>query len=119
MKYNLDSILKNETSIWKIINNTKNEFLDEIFMNIFEEKIISFFDSIPKFEEDTLKELYPQFYDDNKKKEIMNITGIIFDHSFDIFKEVIEFLDKNKNLDNQNNIDEENRHLGQLYSIVY
>ena len=119
MKYNLDSILKNETSIWKIINNTKNEFLDEIFMNIFEEKIVSFFDSIPKFEEDTLKELYPQFYDDNKKKEIMNITGIIFDHSFDIFKEVIEFLDKNKNLDNQNNIDEENRHLGQLYSIVY
>ena len=119
MKSNLESILEEESPLWKMINNTQNNILDEIIINIFEEKIVSFFDSIHKFKNDELKQLYPQYSKDNNNSKFRNETGIILDNSFDIFKEVTEYLDKIKDLENQINDNNQNTHLAKLYSIVY
>ena len=116
---NLKNIKEDKSPLWKMMNNTQNEFLDEVLLNIFEEKIVSFFDSINKLDNDDLKELYPQYYKDNNNAKIKNETGIIFDNSFDIFKQVAQFLDAIIDLDNQINNNNENTHLAKLYSIVY
>ena len=88
-------------------------------MNIFEEKIVSFFDSISNLEQSILTKLYPQYYEDNNLKNNNNKSkiGIIFDYSFDIFKDICKFLEENINTDkNKNN---KNLKLAKLYSLVY
>ena len=116
---NLESINDDESPFWKMINNTKNEFLDEVLQNIFEEKVVSFFDSINKLDNEDLKELFPQYLMDNFNKKYINETGVILDNSFDIFKQVTEFLDNIKDKENQINNGDKNIHLAKLYSIVY
>ena len=116
---NLESINDDDSPFWKMINNTKNDILDEVLQNIFEEKVVSFFDSINKLDNEVLNELYPQYFKDNCNKKYENETGVILDHSFDIFKQVTEFLDKIKDTKNQINNEEKNVHLAELYAIVY
>ena len=119
MKNNLKNILDGNYPLWKKINNEKKIFLDEVIMNIFEEKIVSFFDSIPNIESSMLQTFYRQYYEDNSEenKIYKNKASIIFDYSFDIFKETCKFLEDYKNKDN--NDKNQNIHLAKLYSVVY
>ena len=119
MENNLDLIKEENSQIFRKINNTQNNFLDEIIMNILERKVRYYFKYIPKLRRETKEQLYPKYFKDNKNTNFINETGIIFDNSLNIFKQTIEFLDSissfNENNDNQN----DNIHLCKLYSIVY
>ena len=119
MVNNLESIIDDDSPYWKMINNTKSDFLDEVLQNIFEEKVLSFFDSIHKLDNEVLDQLYPQYLKDNFNKKYINETGIILDNSFDIFKQVMQFLEQNKENENKNELEDKNIHLAKLYSIVY
>ena len=119
MENNLELIKEKKLPLFKMLNDSKNEVLDEVLFNIFEEKIISFFDSIPKCNNEDLEDIYPQYIKDNKNSKIRNETGIIFDNSFNIFKQVAEFLDEIKDSEKLINDKNENIHLAKLYSIVY
>jgi len=114
---NFDFLKEEKSELIKKINNTKNEFLDEVIMNIIEGKISIYFEYIPNLDSKTTEELYKKYYKDNKNG-IKNETGIVFDNSLKIFKQTINFLDS---ISNQASIDEdkENIHLCKLYSIVY
>ena len=107
---NLEYLRDEESVIFKKLNNTENSFLDEVIMNIFENKIFVYFESIKNFEN---KELFPKFF---QSKDKINETGIVFDISFEVFKKTIEFLDSFslKKTGENGNI-----HLCKLYSIVY
>ena len=119
MENNLELIKEKKLPLFKMLNDSKNEVLDEVLFNIFEEKVISFFDSIPKCSNEDLEDIYPQYIKDNKNNKIRNETGIIFDNSFNIFKQVAEFLDEIKDSEKLINDKNENIHLDKLYSIVY
>ena len=82
-------------------------------MNIFERKIIKYFELIPILNENDLENNYQIFYEQNENGKVINKTGIIFDKSYSIFQETIKILD---NITLQN---EENSNLLKLYSIVY
>ena len=62
-------------------------------MNIFERKFRVYFESIPKLDRSIKEELYPKYLKDNKYSNNKNDTGIVFDNSFEIFKQTIQFLD--------------------------
>ena len=113
---NINSIKEEDSQTFKILNNAKNEFLDEVIMNIFERKSSVYFESIPNLNSSSLEELFAKYYNDNKKAEIKNLTGIIFGNSLKIFKETIQFLDSITKTKDEIN---ENNHLIKLYSIVY
>jgi hypothetical protein len=44
---NVQSIKDEDSPMFQKLNNTQNAFLEEIIMNIFERKIIKYFESIP------------------------------------------------------------------------
>ena len=114
---NFDNIKTEEESTMFIkLNQTKNVFLEEIIMNIFERKIIKYFELIPTLEEKELKSSFKTYFEQNKKEK--NKTGIVFDNSFKIFEENIKELDLlSKN--NYQNKKKGNTNLSKLYSIVY
>ena len=109
---NIKNIQKENYPLISLINKTKNDYMDEIIMNIFERKIIKYFELIPILNENDLENNYQIFYEQNENGKVINKTGIIFDKSFSIFLETIKILD---NITLQN--DESN--LLKLYSIVY
>ena len=99
MVENIEFIKSEESKMFKKLNNTNNAFLEEVIMNIFERKIMKYF------------ELFPN------KFPVKNKTEIIFGISLNIFKDTINFLDSisKANISNK----QENSHLLKLYSIVY
>ncbi len=114
---NFDLIKDNSDALLKLLNNTKNIFLDEVLMNLFEAKVSHYFESISNNKLSSLEELFPKYYNDNEDKSYnFNETGIIFDNSLKIFKGLIEFLDSVTLEENKN---DGNTHLCKLYSIVY
>ena len=115
---NLDLIKGEESPIFKKLNVTDSEFLDEVIMNIFERKFRVYFESIPKLDRSIKEELYPKYLKDNKYSNNKNDTGIVFDNSFEIFKQTIQFLDSISK-ENCSNNPKENQHLCKLYSIVF
>ena len=120
MPENLENLKTDKSKTLRKINNTKDEFLDEVILNIFEGKASIYFEQIPDLDDQTLKDLYPKYFKDNLKVKIKNPTGIVFNNSLEIFKKLIEFLDdlSNKKDDEQLNKDL-NMHLCKLYSISY
>ena len=117
MVENLDVIKEEDSPMFWKLNKTKNAFLEEVIMNIFERKIIKYYELIPALDKKKLKENYITYFEQNKTEK--NKTGIIFDKSLDMFKEAIELLEQisisNKDKDNEI----ENMNLLKLYSIVY
>ena len=86
-----------------LLNNTKNEFLEEILMDIFERKISKYFELIQIIDE--------------KSGKITNIPEIILDKSLSMFKDTIKILDEITISNNRKK--EENENLLKLYSLVY
>ena len=117
---NLSSIKEENDPLFRKVNNARNLFLDEIILNIFEGKISSFFEQIPELNKNELKELYPKYLSDNQNTKIKNLTGIVFNNSLKIFKQLINLLDdlSTKKDDEKINKDE-NIHLSKLYAIAY
>jgi len=118
---NLDIILNKENYLYTFINkNCDKEFLEHVIMDIFEYKILDFFDSIPKlnYEDDINKEKFELYYKsikNNKKNE----TLIIHNLSLEIFKQCISFLDEFLNNEYEKNYILKNNNLGKLYAISY
>ena len=106
MLENLDIILNKPDFLYKFINkNCNKEFLEYVIMDIFEYKIVDFFDSIPKldYEKDINKQKFELYYQSKKNKK-ENETLIIHNLSFDVFKQCISFLDEL--LDNESKKDD-------------
>ena len=120
IKDNLKNINEENSPLFKKINNTNNEFLDQVIMNILERKISVFFELIPELDEEILLKSYRKFLEDNKNSKSKNLTGILFGDSFDAFEELIKFLDTiSTKDDNEENNKKENMHLCKLYAIVF
>ena len=110
---NIDYIRGEDSSMFKTLNNTKNAFLEEVIMNIFERKIIKYFELIPTLDEKQLKDSYKKYFEIRKGK---SKAWIIFDKSFTIFQDTIKILDSISKFKISN---KENTNLLKLYSIVY
>ena len=119
MEDNLNRINGEKSPMFRKINNTKNDFLDQVIMNIFEGKISIFFDLIPSLDIESMNQFYPKYLNDNKNTKVKNPTGIVFDNSFKIFVDLIKFLDKVSKNDDEKNNQEQNMHISKLYAIVY
>ena len=93
---NIDNLRKEKSNILNMINNEENIFLDEVIMNIFESKLMIYFESIENISYE-------------KKNEIL------FGNSMKIFEQQIQVLDNIslKNEDNDYNL------LCKLYSLTY
>ena len=120
MLENLDKILQNQNSLYKFIDqNCNKEFLEHVIMNIFEYKILNFFERIPKldYRNESIRpkfELYFQSIEDKKENE----TLIIHNLSFDIFNQCVSFLDNFLNNEIEKD-DIKNYNLCKLYAISY
>ena len=118
---NLEKIKEEKSIIFKKLNNINKPYLDEVIMNIFEAKILNYFETIKDLNENNLKELFPKYFEDIKN-ENKNEIGIILDNSKEIFIQTIHFLDEisinisDKNVQGERN---KNLYLCKLYSIVY
>ena len=112
---NIEYIKDNDSKMFQKLNITKNSFLEEVIMNIFERKLLKYFELIPTLNEELLEELYKTYFEQNQKTK--NKTGIIFDNSFTVFESCIKILDSISKSQKQNN--EENTNLLKLYCIVY
>ena len=109
---NLKNIQEEESQMIIKLNKIKDDFLDEIIINIFETKITIFFETIPKLGSKEMQKIFPKYFTDNKNEKIKKETGIIFDRSLEIFRESIQFLNT---FDNQRG----NSHLCKLYCIAF
>ena len=114
MESNLENIEEEESEMFIKLSNKDNAFLEEVIMNIFERKISKYFELIPNMDEKEMKKSFKTYYENNKNGK--NKTGIIFDNSFDIFKETIQLLDS---ILASKMKDKRNINLLKLYSIVY
>ena len=114
MMENINCITEEYSLLFMVLNKTKNEFLEQIIMDIFERKIIKYYEMIPNLDEQQLKKNYYIYFNQNKKEK--NKTGIIYDKSFYMFKGAIDIL--NSISENENN-NENNINLLKLYSITY
>jgi len=121
MLENKDRILQNQNPLYKFINNNCNkEFLEQVVLNIFEYKILNYFDNIPNLDyEDENNRLKFELYYQSKKNKKENETLIIHNLSLDIFRQCSSFLDEFIN--NKDRKDEiiQNYNLCKLYTISY
>ena len=116
METNLENIRSEDSPMFLTLNNGNNAFLDEVIMNIFERKIMKYFELIPEIKKKENQALFKTYFEQNKNGN--NKTGIIFDKSFQIFQETLKILDS-ISVSNVNNKNKENTNLLKLYSIVY
>lgn len=93
--HNFESNFKNiqtkNSKILEIINNTKNAFLEEVIMNIFERKVLKYFELIPNLDDKELETSYNLYYDQKKSIKVPNKGYVIFNKSFTIFQEQLNF----------------------------
>ena len=91
---NIDNLRKEKSNIFNLINNESNIFLDEVIMNIFESKLMIYFESIE------------------------NISNeILFGHEMKIFEQQIQVLDK-ISLNDDDSDDGDYNLLCKLYSVT-
>ena len=85
--------------------------LEQILLNIFEQEIFYYFDSIMQINNKTILKKFPKYF--NNGKEQRNQFGILLDESFKTFKNLVEFL--------EDIIDKNNNHknLAKLYAISF
>ena len=122
MLNNKRNILEKNSTLFKAINNSGKLVLEETIINLYEIKIIKYFNNIVNlnFEEKAnLKTIFKTYYTSTLKKEEKEPL-IIYDLSFDIFKECVLELDEYLNRTNEQ-IKERNQNdnLFKLYAISY
>ena len=112
---NLENIkLNNNNKLIDILNKNESEFLEQVILQILEQKFLKFFDSIENIDKNDRenKECFAKYF---KKGENYQ-KNIIFDKSFEIYEECVKTLNdlisSEKGEDNTSN-------LCKLYSIAY
>ena len=116
MEKYLGKIQESNSILLKSINdNDKNEFLEQIIINIFENKILSFFNNIPNldFNNDEIRNQFEKYNEDRRE------TNIIFGLPQTIFENCIKQLDAIYGNDNNNDNEIENKNICKLYAISY
>ena len=90
MQGNFTDLEEESSSLMTTLNQNKKEFIEQTIVNIFENKILSYFDGIPKldFNIQENRNFFNKYYRNSKNK-----TQIVFDLSFEIFKDCINKLD--------------------------
>ena len=114
---NLENIQNNQSSVFELINDSKNEILHDIILSIFENLFNIYFDSIPKSEN---YEKFNKFFDYKDNHDEENEALILFDQSLDIFKQCADCLEniyKSKYDKNEEKV--ENELICKLYCIAY
>ena len=114
MRENLNKILEDEKLLNIINTNCHKEFLEQSIFNIYDYLFMLYFTKTFTNLTDTKKA--PMREDKEMFKELIetkNETKIVFELSFDIFKDCIIFLDK------KSDKNEKNYNLAKLYSISY
>ena len=114
IKTNLNS-LENSINI-ELINNAKNDSLDEIILSIFENIFNLYFKSIPNLNNEILKEEFSYFYEYKEKNGEENKSYILLDLSLGLFKDCSNYLEEAFNNKNQ---EKNNQHICTLYCIAY
>ena len=111
-------ILERQNFLYKSLNNCKKPYLEEIIINIFENKILNYFDMITQidFEKEMNNRSNYNLYYQSVVNKNPNETLIIFNLSLTVFKECINYLDYF--VDNADK-DEKNNNLYKLYAISY
>ena len=121
ISYNIEEI-KNAKDIDYIeaINQTKNDVLNEVILNIFENHINLFFESITSSEtpKQNLRKYFPKYFNYIKDHGDANPTFIMFDTSLDIFKECLNTLEKIYN-NSQEEEDQREKINNELLLILY
>ena len=103
-KFNdLNSSLLNE------INKDNIIFIEELILEICENKFLLFFNRIKELNPKTKEKLFPKFFHDSNNNNL-----IVFDLSFQLYEQIIKFLDEISF-----GIEDEKINFGKLYSIAY
>ena len=123
MLSNLKNLKEGNKLYLQSINKVKSDALNEIILIIFENQFNSFFDSIPRLNNDDLEEYFPKYFEYLQNHNKPNPTFIMFDTSLQVFKDCLNYLEAlfNKEREENNNIDEENNNelICKLYCIAY
>ena len=120
MMNNLNKIQNFNDSYVTLINNTNNDFLNEIILSIFENKFNSYFESISSLSEEELKDYFPNYFEYKITYQKENEIYILLDKSLEIFKMCLDFLEKIfNNRKEKNYVNIKNEHLCELYCIAY
>ena len=116
-------ILKNLENIRNYQNlniESNNDCLNEILLNIYENKFNQYFNLIPKLSSEDLEQYYPKYFEYIKIHDKVNPTYILFDTSLELFKNCAYFLEgvyNNRRDKKDEKINNEN--LCILYCISY
>lgn len=118
MENYLDNTQDSNSILIKTINNYgKNEYLEQLIINIFENKILSFFNNIPNldFNNEDIRNKFERYSEDPKE------TNIIFDLPQTIFGKCIQILDVIYEKNDENDDEEKivNQNICKLYAISY
>ena len=117
---NKNNILEKQSLLFKVINDCKKPYLEETILNIFEYKILNYFNMITEinFDDEPNNKINFDLYYKSKVNNNPNETLILFDLSLKIFKECIDYLDclENNGFDKEEN---KNHNLYKLYCISY
>ena len=112
----IDDIKNNNKPYLESISNTNNDCLNEIIISIFENQFNSYFDSIPKLNEEELEKFFGQ-YSESKKK---NPTCLLLDKNLELFKICLNFLEGiYNNKKDKKNEKINNELICQLYCIAF
>ena len=105
---NLKKLNFSNLSVLSEINQEKNEILEQIIINLLENKFLMYFNRIKYLDDKSKEKLFPKYFQ-NPKRE----NKVILDLSMQLYKQAINFLDKISSTNNEENI------YGRLYSITY
>ena len=117
---NLECIKNCNKLYINLINNYKNEVLNEIILKVFENYFILYFESITNLSKEEIELNFPKYFEGYKNNNKINPTFILLDKSFELFKKCINFLDDiyKKTFKNDKDVIN-NELLCKLYCISY
>ena len=126
MKDIKNTILNNDRYLYRTLNGCIKEYFEQSVINIYEFKILQFFEEITKLKtyndferrnkNNNYKEHFKQYYRSVVNKKL-NITYIIYDLSFKLFSECVTGLETIIN--NKDNNNDKNNNLFKLFAISY
>ena len=105
---NLDKINTNNSNFINEIFKEKTEIVDQLIIDILEDKFLMYFNHIKNLDAKSKQKLFPKYFQDLKSENL-----ILFDLSLKLFQQSICFLDKIS----YKNDDEKN--FAKLYSVTF
>ena len=111
---------KEDIDYIEIICETKNDVLNEILLNIFENKFNLFFESITSedLDKNMQRRSFRKYYDYYEETGKKNPTLIMFDTSFDVFKDCLLTLD-NIYINSQKEEEQKEKFKYELILVLY